>query len=137
MPAGSGDNKHEGWNTIPPFLAGPGHHVQQCIEPKVATLQDPIPSRVDFLMDHSMGWLSRFFSTKSGGTFPGFHPAAHPMHCETGRLWRDWGTQSRQQHAWQALDRDQCSQGEEGAPCVCIEDPYPGRISHARRLDPP
>ena len=70
MPAGSGDNKHEGWNTIPPFLAGPGHHVQQCIEPKVATLQDPIPSRVDFLMDHSMGWLSRFFSTKSGGTIP-------------------------------------------------------------------
>ena len=76
----------EGWNTILSLkLDATSLSSSMCRAPKVATSQDLIPSRVDFLMDHSMGWLSRFFSTKSGGPFQATIPPPYhsplPIQC--------------------------------------------------------
>ena len=59
-------------------------------------------------MDHSMGWLSRFFSTKSGGPFQATIPL--PIQCIVKLLWG-----GREQNIMQcaSLDRDQCKGEEE------------------------
>ena len=117
-------------------------------------------------MDHSMGSLSRFFSTKSGGLFrPPNHCTAHPRIQSRNTPCSEDGIFSRMTiffHCNVSVQKSSPYPPEmlhfaiqttmiqyTMEPCklwmrkgaskskVCIEDPYPGRISHAACLDPP